>query len=122
MIDIGGNIRKIRESKRLSQKEVVTAIKMSAGQYSRIEGGKTEPAISSLERIAKALGVKLSDLFVTEQDLQDVNSQDTTIMEKVRLMDSLPDADKVTMFAMLDSFVGKKKLKDTLANILNDVN
>ncbi|MCV6630441.1 MAG: helix-turn-helix domain-containing protein [Flavobacteriaceae bacterium] len=85
-MDIGKNIKRIREAKKLSQKEVIAAIDMGAAQYSRIEGGKTEPSISTLERIAKALGVKLSELFASEEDLQDINSQDAIVMEKVKLI------------------------------------
>ena len=120
-MDIGKNIKRIREAKKLSQKEVIAAIDMGAAQYSRIEGGKTEPSINTVERIAKALGVKLSELFASEEDLQDINSQDATIMEKVKLIESLSDQEKQTIFNILDAFVGKKKLKDTLANVLNDM-
>ena len=119
-MDIGKNIKRIREAKSLSQKEVIAAIDMGAAQYSRIEGGKTEPSISTLERIAKALGVKLSDLF-TEDGLQDINSQDATVMEKVKLIENLSEEEKQTIFTILDAFVGKKKLKDTLSNVLQDV-
>ena len=72
-MDIGTNIKRIREAKNLSQKEVIAAIDMGAAQYSRIEGGKTEPSVSTLERIAKALGVQLTELFAAEE-LLDVNS------------------------------------------------
>ena len=119
-MDIGTNIKRIREAKNLSQKEVIAAIDMGAAQYSRIEGGKTEPSVSTLERIAKALGVQLTELFAAEE-LLDVNSQDKTLMERVRLIDSLPEEEQQALFTMLDAFVGKKKLKDTLASVLQDV-
>ncbi|MGD1843394.1 MAG: helix-turn-helix domain-containing protein [Thermonemataceae bacterium] len=121
VMDVGKNIKRIREAKKLSQKEVIAAINMGAAQYSRIENGKTEPSISTLERIARALGVKLSQLFATEEDSEDINSQDATIMEKVKLIESLPEQEKQTIFNMLDAFVGKQKLKDTLKNVLNDL-
>ncbi len=119
-MDIGTNIKRIREAKNLSQKEVIAAIDMGAAQYSRIEGGKTEPSVSTLERIAKALGVQLTELFAAEE-LLDVNSQDKTLMERVRLIDSLSEEEQQALFTMLDAFVGKKKLKDTLASVLQDV-
>lgn len=119
-MDIGTNIKRIREAKNLSQKEVIAAINMGAAQYSRIEGGKTEPSVSTLERIAKALGVQLTELFAAEE-LLDVNSQDKTLMERVRLVDSLSEEEQQALFTMLDAFVGKKKLKDTLASVLQDV-
>ncbi|WP_246223443.1 helix-turn-helix domain-containing protein, partial [Fulvivirga kasyanovii] len=121
IMDIGKNIKRIREAKNLSQKEVIAAIDMGAAQYSRIESGKTEPSISTLERIAKALGVKLSELFASKEDFADINSQDSTLMEKVRLIENLTEEERQTIFTILDAFVGKKKLKDTLSNVLKDV-
>jgi hypothetical protein len=42
-------------------------------------------------------------------------------MEKVTLMESLSDEEKQTIYTMLDAFIGKKKLKDALSNVLQDV-
>jgi len=120
-MDIGKNIKKIRETKGLSAKEVISVINMGAPMYSRIETGKTEPSLSTLEKIAKALGVKLSELFDIEDNLKDVNSYDTSIMEKIKLIEALSEEEKKTIFNILDAFVGKKKLKDALSDVLNDV-
>lgn len=120
-MDIGKNIKKIREAKGLSAKEVITAIDMSAPMYSRIENGKTEPSLTTLEKIAKSLGVSLSELFEADDKMSDVNSLDKSLLEKVRLIEALNDDEKKTVFSIVDAFVGKKKLKDALANVLNDV-
>ena len=44
-MEISKNIKRVREAKGLSQKEVISAIGMGAAQYSRIENGKTELTI-----------------------------------------------------------------------------
>jgi len=88
---------------------------------SRIETGKTEPSLSTLEKIAKALGIKLSEFFEVDDNLKDVNSYDASMMEKIRLIEALSEEEKKTIFNILDAFVGKKKLKDALSNVLNDV-
>ncbi len=49
-MDLSQNIRSIRKAKGLSQKEVVLSAGLDAGQYSRIENGKTDPSISTLVR------------------------------------------------------------------------
>ncbi|MEM6526373.1 MAG: hypothetical protein AAF693_21440 [Bacteroidota bacterium] len=74
-----------------------------------------DPSVSTLEKIANALGVSLSELFAVGVDAHEVSSQDKTIMEKVRLIESLSDEEKQTLFTILDAFVGKRKLKDTLS-------
>ena len=115
---VSERIKQIRVAKNLSQKEVTTAIDMGAAQYSRIESGKTDPSVSTLEKIAKALGVTLAELFLEERPLEEVHSGDKTVMEKVKLMDTLEEEEKKTIFSILDAFVSKKKLKEALSNAL----
>ncbi|WP_128755394.1 helix-turn-helix domain-containing protein [Aquimarina sediminis] len=120
-MDISKNIKRIREAKELSQKEVISAIGMGAAQYSRIENGKTDPSVSTLIKIAKALGVSMAELFTDKDSLQDINSVDTTLMERVTLIDSLTKEEQNTIFSILDAFVSKRKLKSTLKNVLQDM-
>jgi len=120
-MNIAKRIKQIREAKGMTAKEVVSAIDMGAAMYSRIETGKTEPSLSTLEKISKALGVKLSELFETDDNLTDVNSYDASLMEKIKLIEGLNDEEKKTVFNIVDAFIGKKKLKDALSNVLHDV-
>lgn len=118
---IGDNIKRIRLAKNLSQKQVITVASLDAAQYSRIENGKTDPSATTLERIAKALGVSLSQLFAATDELNEISSHDKTIMEKISLVESLSEEEQKTIYTMIDAFVGKKKLKDTFSNVLQDV-
>jgi len=114
-------IKRIRIAKGLSQKEVVMNAGLDKAQYSRIENGKTDPSFSTIERIAKALGVSLAELFACTEELKEINSHDKTIMEKVALIETLSEEEKKTIYNMLDAFIGKKKLKDTLSKVLSDI-
>lgn len=117
---IGEQIKRVRMAKGLSQKEVIMAAGLDKAQYSRMENGKTDPAFSTLDRIAKAIGISLSELLA-EGDLPEIASLDKSVLEKVSLMESLPDAERQTLYIMLDAFVGKRKLKEALAGVLNEV-
>ncbi len=61
---IGGNIKKVRESKGLSQVDLVGKIEgnIDTTNISRIESGRTNPTVFTLYRIAQALEVQLIDL------------------------------------------------------------
>ena len=120
-MDLGEQIKRIRTAKGLSQKEVLNISGLDKAQYSRIENGKTDPSFSTLERIAKALGLSVSELFATADEFKEVNSHDKSIMEKVSLVESLNEDEKNTLYSMLDAFVGKRKLKNALSNVLQDV-
>ncbi len=119
-MDIAKKIKRIREAKGLTAKEVISAVGMGAAMYSRIETGKTEPSITTLEKIAKALGVGLSDFFAPDATTE-INSFDGSLMEKVKAIETLSEDEKKTVFSIVDAFVGKKKLKDALSGVLTEV-
>lgn len=77
--------------------------------------------MTTLERIAKALGVSLAELFAATEELKEINSHDKSIMEKVSLMETLPEEERKTIYIMLDAFIGKRKLKDALSGVLLEV-
>jgi hypothetical protein len=51
----------------------------------------------------------------------DVNSFDKSLMEKMALVDHLDKKEKTAFYAVLDAFLGKKKMKDALSNVLTNV-
>ncbi len=120
-MEIGKKIKRLREAKGMTAKEVISSVDMGAAMYSRIENSVNEPSISTLEKIAKALGVKLSDFFDTDDKMADINSYDASIMEKIKLVEELNEDEKKIVFSLVDALVGKKKLKDALSNVLIDV-
>jgi len=120
-MEIAKKIKQIREAKAMTAKELISAIDIGVAMYSRIENGKTEPSLTTLEKIAKALSVKLSDFFTDDNALADVSSYDGSLMEKVKTIEALSDEEKKTVFSIVDAFVGKKKLKDALSNVLTDI-
>ena len=117
-MELSQRIKKIRKAKNLSQKDLTTAIGMGAAQYSRIENGKTDPSVSTLEKIAQALGVTLAELFADENQVFEVNSGDKTLMEKVKLLESLDEKERHSLFTVLDAFVSKKRLKNALSDAI----
>ena len=117
-MNFGDNVRKVREAKGLTQKEVAISCKMDPAQYSRIEHNKTDPSLSTIVKIAKAIGVSVAEIFSADELLKDVNSVDKSLMEKMALIDQLDKKERVAFFVMLDALVAKKKLKDNLSNVL----
>jgi transcriptional regulator with XRE-family HTH domain len=116
-MDIASKIKKIREAKGMTAKQVISAVDMGAAMYSRIENGKTEPSLSTLEKIAKALGVSLAEFFNDDNKLDDINSFDASLMEKVKTIDALNEEEKKTVFSIVDAFAGKQKMKDALVSL-----
>lgn len=114
---LGEKIRKLREERGLSQKEVAVTIDLNRSQYSRIETDKSEAIVSTLEKIARALGVKTAYFFGEDAPLE-VNTYDRTLVEKVRLIDGLDDKQKISLFTFIDTALANKRLRETLNNAL----
>ncbi len=58
MGNLGKNLRAAREQLGLTQEQVAERSGVQAGEVSRIERGKRDPKVSTLERLAKAVEVK----------------------------------------------------------------
>lgn len=118
-MQIGDRVRTVREAKGLTQKEVALAIGMDQSQYSKIEKNKTDPTTSTLHKVAKAIGIELSELFASEDAFKDVNSYDRSVMEKLHLLEQLDEEEQRSIFNIIDGLISKKRLKDSLSNALN---
>ena len=115
---ISGNIKRLRELKKLSQKEVSANSNVPQGQYSRIENGKVEPSVSTLEKLAAVFEVSISEFFKTSNTTEeDVNMP---LLEKIKLIDQLEGEEKNALLKMIDIAISKKRMKDNLSNMLDD--
>jgi len=70
--EIGRRIKKVREEKHLTLKNVEAKAGISATHISEIERGKTSPTVGALIRIAEALG-KDPAYFIEDEELEDVS-------------------------------------------------
>ncbi len=60
---IGNRLKELRESKQLSQGDIEKRTGLLRCYISRVENGHTVPAVSTLEKMARALEVPLYRLF-----------------------------------------------------------
>lgn len=61
--EIGKNIKKAREKKKLKQVDVAVDAGINTSYYGKIERGLVNPSIEKLYRIIRALGLDSSDIF-----------------------------------------------------------
>ena len=60
---VGDQVRRLREQRGLSLRALAGATDFSPSFLSQLENGQVSPSISSMERIAAALGVTLGEFF-----------------------------------------------------------
>jgi len=70
---LADNVRRLRRSKGLSQRELADVASISLYAVRQIEGGDYEGSIAPLWEVAKALNTKLPDLFTPVRPLKHVH-------------------------------------------------
>jgi transcriptional regulator with XRE-family HTH domain len=60
---MGKKLRKLRRKAGMSQAALAKAAQISEGYLLRLEDGRQDPTLGVLERLAKALGVKVRTLL-----------------------------------------------------------
>jgi transcriptional regulator with XRE-family HTH domain len=62
-VDVGERLRAIRHLRRLTLRDVADRAGVSESFVSQVERGKASASVASLQRLAGALGIAVSDLF-----------------------------------------------------------
>lgn len=60
---MGKRLKKLREVREMSQAALATRAQISRGYLIRLEAGRQDPTLGMLERLAKALGVPVTELL-----------------------------------------------------------
>lgn len=60
---LGENLRKLRLEKDMSQGDLANALNVDRAYISNIENGRMNPTLSTLEKLARALGISSSELL-----------------------------------------------------------
>ncbi len=60
---VGIRLKRVRETKGLSQTTLARRAKLSREHIVRLEGGRYDPTVTTLTKLAKALGVPITDLL-----------------------------------------------------------
>jgi transcriptional regulator with XRE-family HTH domain len=65
-VDLGERLRAIRLLRRRTLREVAAAAGVSESFLSQLERGRSSASVASLQRLAGALGIEVSDLFAND--------------------------------------------------------
>lgn len=90
---IGPKIKEIRKRKKISQEKLAEMVDMNHRSIVRLENSYSKPSLETLNKIAKALNVKITDFFETET----IKSRTEIIKDIQKCIDSMND-DELKMF------------------------
>jgi transcriptional regulator with XRE-family HTH domain len=71
-VNVATSLRELREARGISMRTLATKSGLSANALSMIERGKTSPSVSTLYKLADALGVSITAFFGTETEKKQV--------------------------------------------------
>ena len=66
-VDVSTRLRELREGRGISMRTLATRSGLSANALSMIERGKTSPSVSTLYKLAAALGVSITAFLAQRQ-------------------------------------------------------
>jgi transcriptional regulator with XRE-family HTH domain len=70
-LQVAGQVREIRRARHMSQRQLAGRMQVPRTYISKIENGKAIPTLSSLDRLADALGVDVRQLVRDTRSLRD---------------------------------------------------
>lgn len=117
-MELRQKIRMLRKKKGLSQGELAAAIDMNPSHISRLETGKYQPSVDALQRLAIALDVTPDFLLTTGDDAAspEVQIQNKSLTERIRLIETLDEADQQALIQVIDSMLTKQRMKQLLSS------
>ncbi len=132
-MNVGANIRRIRQDARLSQEELAEAAGINRTYLSQLENGHSSPTLDILERIARALDVPISALIVDSraahepQPLYETGSDEVTYPglrefledERTRLLMN-PTPDEIALLKSIRFLNRFSPSKDLFIEVLLD--
>ena len=112
-IDLGKQIRTLREERKLLQSDVAAFLKISTSAYGHYEQGKREPDLETLRQIAIFFGVKFCYL-VGEADADNncgSTLKEPCVIHSVEGYDELDEAGQVKVLEYIELLKIKHKKK-----------
>lgn len=112
-MQIGLNIKKIREQRGLLQKEVALAAGLHPANYNKTEKGERELSIEALDKIAKLFSMTIDQIVNYEGDIPtEVTIENKDLNERLKMIDQLEEEDKNAIYRIIDGMLTKSKFKD----------
>ena len=114
---IGDNLKKLRESKGLTQLQMADLIHAHRTGYSKMENNMQDVPVECLILIAKNFGMTVDDIiYYGEKNSvpKEISIDDKATIEQLQLINELEKEEKTILLKLIETFVSKKRFKDYL--------
>jgi transcriptional regulator with XRE-family HTH domain len=108
---LADNLKRMRKKKGWSQSQLAEQIGSHLSHINRIETGKYNPSLDVVQKLAKVFNITIDYLVSdTEEDFKEVRIEDKSLLDRVKLIDSLDEEDRTALIRVIDSMLTKKKI------------
>ena len=114
---LGDNLKKLRETKGLTQQEMAELIHTHRTGYSKMENNQQEIPVDCLILIAKNFGMTVDDIIYFDEKNsvpKEITVDDKATLEQLQLINELDKEEKNILLKLIETFVSKKRFKDYL--------
>lgn len=114
---IGDSLKKLRESKELTQQEMADLIHTHRTGYSKMENNQQDIPVDGLILIAKNFGMTVDDIiyFGEKNSMpKEISIDDKATLEQLQLINELDKEEKNILLKLIETFISKKRFKDYL--------
>ncbi len=114
---IGNSLKKLRESKGLTQQEMADIIHTHRTGYSKMENNQQEIPVDGLILLSKNFGMSVDDvIFFGDKNSVpgEISLEDKAVLEQLQLINELEPEEKNLLLKLIETFVSKKRFKDYL--------
>lgn len=120
-MDVGKNIKQLRELKNFSQTYMAEQLKISQRTFSNIENAGNDISLNMIERISKILNISLSKILeLNAETIFNNNSQEISTLNNQIINNGLSDNEKVLYEKLIQEKDQIIKAKDDLINVLRN--
>jgi len=102
---VGERLRAIRKQKGLTQAQVAEKARLNDKYYSEVERGIRNITLVNLQKIAKALGVPLREIFRFSVERQSSPEEQEVVAIMIHLLSRTSDAQKQALINILKGLV-----------------
>jgi transcriptional regulator with XRE-family HTH domain len=112
-MNVGTNIKRLREDRNIKQSEIADLIGMHRSNYSKIENGQREISVAAVDKIARFFNISIDELVHLGEDMpKEISLEDKSTSEQIKLIQELDIEEKNMIYKMIETFLTKKKFKD----------
>jgi len=118
MIEFGKRLRKLREDRLLSQRQLAEGIAIETAQISRYERGIVMPNAETLIDLATFLRVSVGKLLTGEEArglIGEPPIQDISLLERFRDLEKMSRKDREMVIGLIDAVIASRRVDEALA-------